>query len=132
MDEAAEWMRMDDDGFIGLVGPVFHRPFTGPVGHFRFQADPKHRNRSGFVHGGMLMAFADRALGSTARQMDPARRLATVQLDVHFMSPGRIGDTVEMECRIVRTARSLVFLDGTITARETVLATARGVWKRFS
>jgi uncharacterized protein (TIGR00369 family) len=124
-----DWIRMDDEGFIGLVGPVFHRPFGDGVGRFRFEAAAKHRNRSGVVHGGMLMTFADRALGVTARQCDPGRRQATVQLDVHFIRGARIGRIIEMECRVIRETRSLVFVDGTIFDAEGVIATARGVWK---
>ncbi len=83
------------------------------------------------MHGGMLTAFADRALGTTARQFNPALTLATVQLDVHFLQPARIGETVEMDCQVIRETRSLVFLDGTISGGSGAVAMARGVWKRI-
>ena len=123
------WVPMDD-GFIGLVGPFWHRPFDGgPVSRFRFQAEDKHRNRNGVVQGGMLLTFADRALGFAARRGDMARRQATVQLDAHFLRPVKIGDTVEFEGRITRETRSLVFVSGTMTVEGEVVLTAQGIWK---
>lgn len=123
------WIEIEDDGFCGLVGPIFHLPFEGGKGRFRFTALPKHKNRAGFVHGGMLMTFADRGLGMTARHQDPDRRQATVQLDVHFIRPVSMSETVEMECRVMRQSRSLVFMDGDMFVGTDIVATARGVWK---
>lgn len=65
----------------------------------------------------------------TARKGHLSRSQATVQLDMHFMRTAKIGDLVEMECRMVRETRSLIFLDGMILVDGEVIATARGVWK---
>jgi uncharacterized protein (TIGR00369 family) len=129
MDEAANWLRMEDEGFFELIGPVFYQPSNGTSARFQFRAEPKHRNRNNVVHGGMLMAFADRGMGATSRQSAPARRQATIQLNVQFIREARIGDLVEMECRIVRETRSLVFIEGTITSGDDVVAKASGIWK---
>jgi len=120
----------DDDGFIALVGPIYHRPFDGgPVAWFRFIPAGKHRNRNDVVHGGMLMTFCDRALGYAARRGDMARRQATAQLDVHFIRPVPLGGPVDMEARVIREAGGLAFVDGTMTVAGEAVVTARGVWK---
>jgi acyl-coenzyme A thioesterase PaaI-like protein len=59
------WIPEPPEGFIGLVGPIWRSPDV--VGHFRLLTAPKHQNRNGVVHGGMLMTLADRAMGYTAR-----------------------------------------------------------------
>ena len=123
------WAPMEDHGFIGLVGPLEMLPPRDGHGRFRFVAAEKHRNRNGVVHGGMLMTFADRALGLTARQGDMEIRQATVQFDMHFVRPAPIGATVEMDCRVVRATRSLVFVEGVMTVGDAVVATAKGIWK---
>lgn len=124
------WIEIEDEGFIGLVGPIEHLPFGDDrIGRFRFCAQDKHRNRNDFVQGGMLMTFADRGMGFTARQNDVNRRQATVQLDVHFIRAVRIGSVVNLEARIVRETRSMVFIDGELTVDGQTVATARGVWK---
>lgn len=120
---------MEDDGFIALVGPLYAGPMAGETGRFRFKAQDKHRNLRGVVQGGMLMTFADRAMGMTARQGDRRMRSATVQLDVHFVDAVRIGDLVEIECRVLRRTRSLIFMDGAMTIGGRLVATARGTWK---
>ncbi len=75
------------------------------------------------------MTFADRALGMTARQNHADRAQCTVQLDMHFIRTAKIGQTVEMQCRVVRETRTLIFMDGELTCQGEILATARGVWK---
>ncbi|MEK1930422.1 MAG: PaaI family thioesterase, partial [Pararhizobium sp.] len=116
MSDREGWVRMDDSGFIGLVGPIYHRPFDGSeVSKFRFFPEDKHRNSADVVHGGMLMTFADRALGFTARRGDMTRKQATVQLDTHFVKSVKIGDIVDFEGRVISETRTFVFVDGTMT-----------------
>jgi len=130
VDDRDGWIAMEDEGFIALVGPLYHRPFDGSeVSYFRFFPQDKHRNRNDVVHGGMLMTFADRALGFTARRGDMARRQATVQLDTHFIRSVKIGTIVDFEGRVINETRNFVFLDGTMTAEGKVLLTARGIWR---
>ncbi|NEI72562.1 PaaI family thioesterase [Rhizobium lusitanum] len=123
------WIPIEDDGFIGLIGPVLYKPFVDGVGRFRFTAEEKHRNRAGFVQGGMLMSFADRALGNTARERHPERAQTTVQFDIHFIRAARLGEVVEMECHILKETRSLVFMEGRITTEDELVATVKGIWK---
>lgn len=130
MAEQGDWVPLEETGFIGLVGPLYHLPFDGgDVSWFRFFPEDKHRNRNEVVHGGMLMTFADRALGFSARRGDMSRRQATVQLDVHFIRPVNIGDTVDFEGRVIRETRMFVFADGTMTVGDEIVATARGIWR---
>lgn len=126
-NEAETWSMMDDDGFICLVGPIEacnQNPFR-----YRFHAERKHKNRADAVHGGMLMTFADRTMGTAARSHDPDRRQATVQLDMQFMRPVRVGEVVEIRCEVLKETRSLVFLEGKLTVEGEIVASARGVWK---
>jgi acyl-coenzyme A thioesterase PaaI-like protein len=133
VSERDGWIPMDDSGFIGLVGPIYHRPFDGTeVSKFRFFPEDKHRNRNDVVHGGMLMTFADRALGFTVRRGDMTRRQATVQLDVHFVRSVKIGDIVDFEGRVVDETRTFVFVDGAMTVGGKTVLTARGVWRVWS
>jgi uncharacterized protein (TIGR00369 family) len=129
MTTELEWIRMDEEGLFSRLGPVFRLPIHEGIGHFRFRAEPMHRNRLNYVHGGMLMAFADRGMGVTARRGDAALAVATVQLDMHFMRAARIGEWVGMQCRVLRQTRSLLFVDATLESGGQVVATARGVWK---
>ena len=122
------WEAIPDDGFIGLVGPIWQKPGKSGM-RFAFLADARHHNRRGVVHGGMIMTFADRALGMTARHATGQKAQATIQLDVHFVNAIQIGEFVEVHAEIVRLTRDLIFMKGDLVARGRVVATANGIWK---
>jgi uncharacterized protein (TIGR00369 family) len=127
-DPAAHgWEEMSDDGFIGLVGPIWQKPDASGV-RYAFRADAKHRNRRDIVHGGMIMSFADRALGMTARHA-AGKPQVTIQLDVHFVDAVQIGEFVEAQVEIVRQTRSLIFVKAELLVGARVVATANGIWK---
>ena len=122
------WEADTDAGFIGLIGPLWRRS-DGESWSYAFLAEPKHLNRRGVVHGGMLTAFADQALGLTAWYANERQAQATVQLDVHFVDAVRAGDFVEAQCKVVRRTRSLLFMSAILAVGSRVVATANGVWK---
>jgi len=53
----------------------------------------------GLVQGGVLMTFADRTCGMTARYVSGKPTLATVQLDTHFVETGKIGEAIKVALR---------------------------------
>jgi uncharacterized protein (TIGR00369 family) len=128
-DLAADgWQPDDDDGFVALVGPIWRRT-SGQTDRYAFVAEPKHHNRRGVVHGGMLMTFADRAIGRACRYANAHQPQATVQLDIHFVDAVQVGEIVEATCRIVRRTRALMFASAELMVGTRVVATAKGIWK---
>ena len=122
------WKAREEVGLMALLGPIWtKREDEGRV--VAFVAEARHLNRSGIVHGGMLMAFADQALGMASTQASGGRRQVTVQLDTHFMGAVREGDFVEARCAVLRQTRSLLFMTGTLTVGDQIVSTSRGVWK---
>lgn len=126
--KADGWSMMDDDGFINLVGPMWHR-MNGASPEFAILGQEKHRNRRGVVQGGLLMTLADRTCGMTARMVSGAESLATVQMDTYFVDAARIGDLMISRPRATRTTKSLIFMSTEVTAGDRVVATAHGVFK---
>lgn len=130
-DFAADGFRPHrDDGFLGYVGPIWERVDEEGV-TLAFQATQKHANLRGVVHGGMLMTLADRLLGMLGRMRNENRHQATVQMDVHFFAPARIGDVVTGRARILQDTRSLFFIEGDLFVGDTRVLSARGVWKKL-
>jgi acyl-coenzyme A thioesterase PaaI-like protein len=126
---AAGWTEMEDTGFIALVGPMWIAP-ERPMRRYAFVAEDKHRNRGGVVQGGMLMTFADRAMGATSRGIDAAIvSQATVTLTFDFIDAAAIGDVITITCEVMRQTRSMVFMRGTLTCGERTIGTANGIWK---
>ena len=122
------WTIMDDDGFINLIGPLWHR-LMGTAPEYAIVGQDKHRNRRGVVQGGVLMTLADRTCGMAARMASGAEALATIQMDTHFTDAARIGDLMVSRPHAVRTTRSLIFMATQVTVGDRLVATAHGVFK---
>ena len=132
-DPAREgWIIRDDEpGFMVLIGPLWQQG-EGQDLAFGFLAEEKHLNRRGVVHGGMLMAFADQALGLTAREATGGMPQATIQLDTHFIAPVAAGEFVEARAKVVRRTRAILFMRGTLAVGERAVASSQGIWKVLS
>lgn len=124
------WVELDDDGFIGHVGPILHRSDNGrPI--YAFRARPLHRNLRDTVQGGMLMTFADRAMGQTVRSTLGPGPIATVQFDMHFVEAACIGDFVVARTQLMRATASIIFVEARLEVGERLVASAKGIWKRL-
>jgi acyl-coenzyme A thioesterase PaaI-like protein len=122
------WTIVETTGFLNLVGPLWQRMVDGEP-EYALVAQDKHHNRRGMVQGGLLMTFADRACGMAARFVSGRPTMATVQLDVHFVDAGKIGETLMTRPRVLRTTRSLVFVNAEVKANNRTIVTANGVFK---
>ncbi|MGH6777729.1 MAG: PaaI family thioesterase [Bradyrhizobium sp.] len=124
------WAILETTGFMHLVGPLWQRTLDGED-EFALVAQDKHHNRRGLVQGGVLMTFADRTCGITARSVSGKPTLATIQLDVHFVEAGKIGEILISRPRVVRSTRSLIFVTTEVTVEKRCIAMANGVLKFF-
>ena len=121
---AAGWEHVEDEGFMATVGPIYAR---GEI--YGFRAEQKHANLIGVVHGGMLMSFADRAMGIAAIKAAEGASCVTIQLEMKFLDAGRMGDWITAQPFLMKRTGSLVFLRGEVRDGERLIATADGVWK---
>ena len=122
------WKIVDTTGFLHLVGPLWQRVVDGEY-QFALITEDKHHNRRGLVQGGVLMTFADRTCGITARFVSGKPTLATVQLDTHFVEAGKIGEILISRPHVVRSTRSLIFITTEVTVDRRCIAMASGVFK---
>lgn len=126
--KAAGWTIVETTGFVHLIGPLWQRVVDGEH-EYALVAQDKHHNRRGLVQGGVLMTFADRTCGMTARFVSGKPKLATIQLDTHFVEAGKIGETLLSKPRVVRSTRSLIFITTEVTVDKRCIAMASGVFK---
>jgi acyl-coenzyme A thioesterase PaaI-like protein len=122
------WAMVETSGFLRLIGPLWQRLVNGEH-EYALITEDKHHNRRGLVQGGVLMTFADRTCGMTARYVSGKPTLATVQLDTHFVETGKIGEVLISRPRVVRSTRSLIFITTEVTVEKRVIAMANGVFK---
>ncbi len=125
---ASGWSELDDEGFAEAAGPYWQRANQAGF-DYGFVAEKRHRNRNGHVHGGVLLAFADQAMGMAAWNASGKNLQVTAQLNFQFVAGVRVGEFVEARCTVVRATRSLVFMTAVLSVSDRVVATTSGVWK---
>jgi acyl-coenzyme A thioesterase PaaI-like protein len=126
--KSSGWTIVETSGFLSLVGPLWQR-VANEAHEYALVAQDKHHNRRGLVQGGLLMTFADRSCGMTARYVSGRPTLATVQLDTHFVDSAKIGEILVSKPRVVRATRSLIFTTTEVTAGNRCIVMASGVFK---
>ncbi|SLN29514.1 PaaI family thioesterase [Oceanibacterium hippocampi] len=114
--------------FVERIGPLYaRRRDTGVV--FGFRALAHHANTYGVVHGGMLMSFADEAIGAAVWHAVGKRRCTTVSLSTDFVSSGRVGDWIEADVETTRQGRSMIFMRGRLHCDGRTILSVNGIWK---
>jgi uncharacterized protein (TIGR00369 family) len=86
-------------GFAAANGPWFEKIENGRLIR-AFRPRAQHANTHGIVHGGMLAAFLDSAMGSTVFHV-LKRRCVTVRLSFDYLMPGRVGDWLQAEAEVI-------------------------------
>lgn len=90
-----------------------------------------HCNSRGFLHGGVIAALADNAMGLScvAVMTEPPRGLVTVSLTVDYVGAAKVGQWLQIEPRVLKVAKSLAFVDALVTANGDVIARASASFK---
>lgn len=122
------WTRIPTQAFGTHVGP-FYKPEGGGHLLFGFLADAKHGNKRGVTHGGMIATAFDVALGNACWEEAGQKPCATIQLNIHYVGALALGEFAQVAVEVVRTAKTMVFVRGTMAVDGRVVAAADGVWK---
>ncbi len=111
----AVWARLDSD-----------EPILG------FRVQPQHCNPRKVCHGGLMMTFFDFLLPTLSRLEDHVDDsfTPTVSLTTNFLAPAVLGEWLEGRARTLRRTGSLVFIEGSVSNGEQVVAQATGIFKR--
>ena len=131
--EWAGWSTWQSDAFEQRAGPFYERINENGEMVSAFRAEPRHMNGGGFLHGGMLMSFADYALFVIAADvMAEGQHSVTVSCQTEFLKGASpLGQPVFADGEVTRNTRSLIFVRGRIyTENDGVLASFGGILKR--
>ena len=109
--------------------PLFSRKGDGVV-RLGFRAAEAHANGRGFVHGGMISALADNAMGlSCAETLGGASSLVTVSLALDFLGVANLGQWVEIAPTVNRAGATLCFAESLVTADGAPCAKAHATFR---
>jgi uncharacterized protein (TIGR00369 family) len=83
-----------------------------------FRAAENHTNARGFVHGGLITALADNAMGLSCTLVlrGETAGLLTISLAVDFLSVARTGQWIEIDTTFTRPGSIICFAQAFITA----------------
>ena len=109
--------------------PIYARKAQGAV-VLGLRAGRAHTNSRGFVHGGLISALADNAMGLTcARKLGDAASLVTVNLTLDFLGSAFAGQWLEFDTVFVKPGGTLSFTQAFVTADGQPCARANAVFR---
>jgi uncharacterized protein (TIGR00369 family) len=117
-------------GFAEANGPWFEKVENGRVIR-GFLPGPQHANALGIVHGGMMAAFLDSAMGTTVWHT-LGRRAVTLKLSLDYLGPGRVGDWLQAEGEVVGHDEHMVRVRGRLYGRRHDVLTGLGAFALLS
>jgi uncharacterized protein (TIGR00369 family) len=114
--------------------PLFSRVLPDRV-VIGFHVREAHANSRSMLHGGLIAALADNAMGLscvavlTAAGRKPEGGLVTVSLAIDYIGAAKLGQWVAVDTQYVKTGRTLCFAQAFVLADDDVIARADARFK---
>jgi uncharacterized protein (TIGR00369 family) len=89
-----------------------------------------HTNARGLIHGGLIAALADNAMGySCAHRMGGGASLVTIGLAVDFVGSAQIGQWLAVESDVIKTGGTICFAQSLVKADDVVIGRANATFR---
>lgn len=91
-----------------------------------------HTNGRGLIHGGLIAALSDNAMGYSCAQamvMDSSKSLVTISLAVDFIGTAQVGQWLSLEPEVIKTGSTICFVQSLAKADDVVIARANGTFR---
>ncbi len=108
------WFKKEEDGEVKCA----------------FVAQPKHINGHDTTHGGLLLTFVDFSLFAIAQDSLDTGFGVTISLNSEFVAAGKLDDFIEAKGRVIRSTRSLIFVQGEVVVEDKTLLNFSGIIKK--
>jgi uncharacterized protein (TIGR00369 family) len=88
-----------------------------------------HTNARGLIHGGLITALADAAMGySCALATNWTTSFVTISLSIDFVGSAGIGQWLAIESDVIKTGSTICFAQSLVKADDAVIARASGTF----
>jgi uncharacterized protein (TIGR00369 family) len=116
--------------------PLYSRRSDGRV-EIGLVLGPAHCNSRGLVHGGVIAALADNAMGlsfvaargQTDGEKAGAGGAVTVSLSLDYAASARLGQWMQITPRVIKAGRSMGFVDALVTGDGETIARASATFR---
>ena len=116
-------------GFMKHLGGLELKQISETQYEFIVEVKEIHLNTGKIAHGGFLSTIADTGMGTAAHRVAGDRRCVTINLDMKFISAGKLGDKLKGDVKILKKTKTLVFIGCEISNDKEIVVSASGTWK---
>ena len=116
-------------GFMQNIGDLSFKKLDESNFQFSIKIIEKFLNTGGIAHGGFISTIADTGMGNAAHIVAGNKRCVTINLDIKFISAGKLNEKLIGKVKILKKTKTLVFISSEIFSSEKIIATASGTWK---
>ncbi len=119
-------------GFMKHLGGLSFRKIDDNNYEFSGKIQDMHLNTGGIAHGGYLATIADAGMGTAAHMIASGKRCVTINLEIKFLSAGKLGDDLTGKVQILKKTKTLIFINCIISNSKEIVSSASGTWKILS
>ena len=116
-------------GFMQNIGDLSFKKTDDSDFEFSIKVLESFLNTGGIAHGGFIATIADTGMGNAAHIAAGNKRCVTINLDIKFISAGKLNEKLVGKVKILKRTKTLVFINSEIFGTEKIVATASGTWK---
>ena len=116
-------------GFMQNIGKLSFKKIDDTNFEFEIKVQENCLNTGGIAHGGFIATIADTGMGNAAHIAAGNKRCVTINLDIKFISAGKLNEKLLGKVKILKRTKTLVFINSEIFGAEKIVATASGTWK---
>ena len=116
-------------GFIKNLGGISFNKINEKNYEFKCKVKYMHLNTGGIAHGGFLASIADAGMGTAAHMISENKRCVTINLEIKFLSAGKLGDDLIGKVQILKKTKTLIFINCIMSNSKEIVSSASGTWK---
>ena len=116
-------------GFMKHLGGLELKQIGDSQYEFIVEVKEMHLNTGKIAHGGFLSTIADTGMGTAAHKVAGNKRCVTINLDIKFISSGKLNDKLKGKVKILKKTNTLIFISCEISNSSDIVASASGTWK---
>ena len=116
-------------GFMQNIGDLSFKKIDESNFEFSIKISENVLNTGGIAHGGFIATIADTGMGNAAHIAAGDKRCVTINLDIKFISAGKLNEKLTGKVKVLKKTRTLVFINCEILGSSNIIATGSGIWK---
>ena len=116
-------------GFMQNIGNLSFKKISDSNFEFSIKIVENFLNTGGIAHGGFIATIADTGMGNAAHITAGNKRCVTINLDIKFISAGKLNETLIGKVKVLKKTKTLVFISCEISNSSDIVTSASGTWK---